>query len=168
MAIFKADEILQFAKRVEENGEKFYRHAAEITEDEEARYLFNHLADEEIKHGQIFAGMLANLDLLSRMEAQAPAETYPGEYYSYLRNYIDGSVIFTRSAESDFRDIRDTLAAINFAIDREVDSILYYTEIKRIVPSQQHKTIDGIIDEERRHFMQLSDYKKDYEKRSGR
>jgi rubrerythrin len=165
MALFKADEILQFALRVEENGEKFYRYAARITEDEEARYLFNHLADEEIKHGRIFAGMLSNMDLLSKMEAQSPAETYPGEYFSYLRNYIDGSVIFTQKAESDFRDIRDTLAAINFAIDREVDSILYYTEMKRLVPSQQHKTIDEVIEEERRHFMKLSGYKKEYERR---
>jgi len=40
MNIFKPAEIMQFAVRIEENGEKFYKQAAQATKDEEAKYMF--------------------------------------------------------------------------------------------------------------------------------
>ncbi|MFB3926529.1 MAG: ferritin family protein [Syntrophales bacterium] len=163
MAIFEANEIFQFAVRIEENGEKFYRHAATITEDEEERYLFNYLADEEVKHKEIFKNLLSGMDLTSRMEIKDPPETYPGEYMQYLRNYLDGQIIFDKKTETEFSHITDTLSAVTFAIDREVDSVLYYSEIKKLVPQREHKWIDKIIDEERKHFLKLSELKKELE-----
>ena len=47
---FNANEILQFAIRIEENGEKFYHHAARITKDEDTKKMFEYLADEENSH----------------------------------------------------------------------------------------------------------------------
>ncbi len=168
MPIFDVNEVFQFAVRIEENGEKFYRHAAVITEDETARYLFNHLADEEIKHKDIFKGMAARMDMTQKWEAQDPPEEYPGEYMEYLRNYLDNNVVFNSKAESEFKDIQDTMAAINFAIDRETDSILYYSEIKQLFPKSGHAVVDKIIAEERRHFIRLSEFKKEYLKREGK
>jgi rubrerythrin len=164
MAIFDVNEVFRFAIRIEENGERFYRHAAVITEDETARYLFNHLADEEMKHKGIFKGMAEKMDLLKKMEAQCEPESYPGEYIEYLRNYLDNNVVFNQKAEAEFAHIQDTLAAINFAIDRETDSILYYSEIKGLVPKGGHALIDEVIAEERKHFMRLQEFKKEYEK----
>ncbi len=160
MKVFDASEIYQFAMRIEENGEKFYRRAAGITEDEEAKYLFNFLADEEVIHKKIFGV------LLSKMEKYEPDETYPGEYMAYLRDYLDNKVVFSsKTMSEEFCDIKDTLSALDFAINREVDSIFFYGEAKNFVAKSQLSTIDQIIAEERRHFAKLTDFKKEYEKR---
>jgi hypothetical protein len=45
-----------------------------------------------------------------------------------------------------------------------VDSVLYYHEIKRFVATGQHDAIDKIIEEERKHFSQLSKMRKNYDK----
>ena len=160
MKIFEASEIYQFAMRIEENGEKFYRRAANITEDDEARYLSNFLADEEVNHKKVFGA------LLSKIGKYEPDEQYPGEYIAYLRDYLDNKVIFsTKSVNEEFCDIKDTLSALDFAVNREVDSILYYGEMKNFVAKNQSETIDKIIVEERKHFSKLTKFKKEYEKR---
>ena len=47
-----------------------------------------------------------------------------------------------------------------FAIRREIDSINYYNEIKSFVPEEQRNLVEEIIEEERRHFLKLSEFKK--------
>ena len=86
MKIFDARDVIQFALRIEEDGEVFYRKAALAAQDKDIRDLFNFLADEEIQHKALFR------EMFSKMEALQPAETYDGEYASYLSDYIDGKV----------------------------------------------------------------------------
>jgi hypothetical protein len=62
--------------------------------------------------------------------------------------------------EKELPAVKDTFSAIKFAIQRELDSILYYQEIKKFVTKDQHDLIDGIIEEERRHFLKLSKFLK--------
>jgi rubrerythrin len=59
--------------------------------------------------------------------------------------------------------VKDTSAAVDFAIQRELDSILYYHEIKNLVPTTQHETIEKIIVEERKHYAALVDMKKRFQ-----
>ncbi len=153
---FDAAEIVGFAVRIEENGEKFYRFAATLSDDEDTRYLFNFLADEELKHKQFFGSILSKLDLSS-----LPFETYPGEYIEYMRSYLDRQIIFSKAKEKEAAEITDMLSAVNFAMDRETDSILFYSEIKKLVPDKQHEKIEEIINEERRHFVKLANFRKE-------
>ena len=157
MNIFTASDVINFAIRVEEDGEAFYRKAAKAAKDGDIQALFNGLADAEVNHKKIFAGMLA------QVETVEPAETYEGEFAAYLSDYIDGKVIFTKAAEEKFgADSGDAQAAIIFAQGREADSILYYHEMKRFVSPKYYEDIDKIIDEERKHFYQLAEMKKKY------
>ena len=159
MSDFEASDIFEIAIRIEKNGSTFYRYAVQIAKDEEAKKLFNYLADEEDKHKTIFK------EILSKVDSHEPLESYPGEYGAYLRDYVDGNIVFTREAmDSELSMIKDTLSAINFAIRRELDSILYYHEIKRFISKSQHDSIDKIIDEERKHFETLSKIRKKYKK----
>ena len=154
MKIFDVSEIFQFAIRIEENGEKFYRYAARLTKDEVAKEMFNYLADEEINHKKTFE------ELLSKIDKYEPPESYPGEYFAYLRAYVD-NIIFTRELQdTELSMVKDTLSAIKYAVQRELDSILYYHETKKFVPTSQHNLIDRIIDEERKHFLKLLELKK--------
>ncbi|MCX5816376.1 MAG: ferritin family protein [Proteobacteria bacterium] len=159
MSIFlQASDVFQFAIRIEEDGELFYHRAAMMAEDKEIQKLFDRLADEEVRHKRIFQ------DMLVKIEEYRPTESYSGEYMAYLRDYIDNKVIFTKeSKEKGFKGVFDAQSAIDFAIQRELDSILYYQEAKQFVAPKQHGQIDKIIEEEQKHFAVLSELKKNYQ-----
>ena len=58
------------------------------------------------------------------------------------------------------KKIKDIKEAIRFGIEVELDSINYYQEIKRFMPDYQKDAVDKIVEEERNHFLKLSDIKK--------
>ena len=155
MGVFAASDIVEVAIRIEENGVNFYKFAEQIAKQQEAKELFAHLAQEEIKHKKIFETIFA------KMEKSNPPESYEGEFSAYLRSYVDNNLIFTKEAiDKELAKVTDTIAAFDFAIRRELDSILYYHEIKRLVPAAQHGAIEQIIDEERKHYSILTELKK--------
>ncbi|MCM8785913.1 MAG: ferritin family protein [Candidatus Omnitrophica bacterium] len=149
---FNISEIYQFAIKIEENGEKFYRKVAWKTKDKKVKDLFIFLADEEVRHKRIFE------ENLKKIEKYEPSESYPGEYFAYLRAYAEG-LIFTKNIEKELEK-EDILEAIDFGIRRELDSIMYYLEMKDFIPETQELEIDKIIKEERSHFIKLSNLKK--------
>ncbi|UCD05114.1 MAG: ferritin family protein [candidate division WOR-3 bacterium] len=150
MSVFEPSEVFQFAIRIEEGGEKFYREMANKIENAEVKSLFSALADDEVKHKKTYQGML------SKIEEYEPFESYPGEYFSYLRAYADNIIFTPQRMEEEMKKITDAASALKFAIDRELDSILYYQEVKNLVPKNQRDIIDKIIEEERKHFMKLT------------
>ena len=157
MQVFTANDIVEVAVRIEENGINFYNFAQQIAKTEDAKKLFDQLAHAEAAHKRTFE------KLLSQIETYKPAETYTGEYSAYLRNYVDNNLIFTKDVmDKQLSKVTDTLGAVEFALQRELDSILYYHEIKNLVPQSQHETIEKIINEERKHYAMLLDMKKRY------
>lgn len=153
MSVFEPSEIFQFAIRIEENGEKFYREMALKLDNKEVKELFSALADEEVKHKLTYEGMVSNI------EKYEPFESYPGEYFAYLRAYADNHIFTPNTLKQEMAKIKDAASALKFAIARELDSILYYQEVKKLLPENQRTIIDKIIDEERRHFVKLSSCK---------
>ncbi|MGC8976866.1 MAG: ferritin-like domain-containing protein [Candidatus Ratteibacteria bacterium] len=150
---FNVSEIYQFAIKIEENGEKFFRDIAGKTKDIKVKDLFIFLADEEVRHKKVFE------ELLSKIEKYEPPEIYPGEYFAYLKAYAE-ELIFPKGVEKEIEK-EDVIEAINFGIRRELDSIMYYLEIKGFVPETQHSQLDKIIEQERSHFVKLSNLKKE-------
>jgi rubrerythrin len=146
----KIQDVVNFAIRIEENGERFYREAAEIVANQAVKELFQRLAQEEIGHKKTFEKLLSSLD------DYRPPETYEGEYFAYLKDFIDGKAVFKdHPGIGDLAKASSTVGALDFAIQRELDSMLYYQELKRFV-TRQSDTIDLIIEEERKHFAILS------------
>jgi rubrerythrin len=152
MEIFlQASDVIQFALRIEEDGEIFYRKAALMTGDKTTENFFNHLADEEVGHRKIFQNML------SEIVEYRPPESFQGEYLAYLRDYIDNKAVFTKYVkDQQLSDVHDILSAVSFAMQRELDSILYYQETKQFLSEKHHEIINRIIEEERRHFAKLA------------
>ena len=160
MKIFESQDILLFAKRIEENGERFYQQSADWLQDAKAKELFRYLAEEERVHRNVFEGMLSTMQKFDVREA------YEGEYLSYLQDYLDRKVIFdSKTAQGELADVQDPVSAIDFAIRREMDAILYFTEVKHFVSEGQQGPIDRILIEERGHFSKLNDLKKTFEKK---
>ena len=158
MQVFAASDIVEVAIRIEENGINFYKFAEQIARQEDAKKLFSQLAQAEAAHKRTFEKFFAD------MEKYNPPEQYAGEYSAYLRNYVDNNLIFTKEImDRQLSKVTDTVGAFEFAMQRELDSVLYYHEIKNMVPAAQHEAIDKIIEEERRHYTMLCDMKKRYE-----
>jgi rubrerythrin len=157
MSVFAASDIVEVAIRIEENGVNFYKFAEQIAKQEDAKKLFAGLAEAEVAHKKTFEKIFEN------MEKSSPSESYEGEYSAYLRSYVDNNLIFTKEVmDKQLAKVKDTSAALDFAIQRELDSILYYHEIKKLVPAGQHEAIEKIIEEERKHFLSLTAMKKNY------
>lgn len=155
MAVFEASDVVEVAIRIEENGANFYRAAVQMAVSEATKALFGQLADEEVLHQKIFAEMLAGMD------QTPPPEGYDGEYAAYLHNYVDDRLVFkTDTLAGELARIRDEAAALDFAIRRELDSLLYYREIRELLPADRREAIERIIREEKKHFVKLSDRKK--------
>lgn len=154
---FNISEVYQFAIKIEENGENFYRKIAQNTKNKEVKDLFNFLADEEIRHRKIFE------QNLSKIEKYEPPEIYPGEYFAYLKEYAE-ELIFPKNIEKELNK-EDIFEAINFGIRRELDSIMYYLEVKDLIPETQQQELDKIIKEEKSHFVRLSNLKKQLERK---
>ncbi len=155
MSSYQGSDIFQFAIRMEENGEKFYNYAASIAKDAKAREIFTRLASEEIKHRKLFA------DMFSRIDTIMPKESYPGEYMAYLQGSIDGKV-FSTTATKEMAEIKDVIAALDFAIGRELDSVLYYSEMKKYVTASAQDLLEQVIEEERKHVVILTNIKKTF------
>jgi len=153
MSSYQGRDIFQFAIRMEENGEKFYNYAASIAKDPKVYGIFTKLASEEIKHRKLFADMFSKIDTIM------PKESYPGEYMTYLQSSIDGKV-FSTTATKELAEIKDVIAALDFAIGRELDSVLYYSEMKKYVTSSAQGLLEQVIEEERSHVVILSEIKK--------
>lgn len=153
MSLFTASDVLQFAVRMEENGGRFYREATDRTDKMEVKTLFNSLASEEATHKETFE------ELLSKETVIEPREDYPGEYLANLQNYIDGKIFAASDKISTTVEASSIAMTLEFAIQREMESIHYYQELKAFVPVEDHNTLDKIINEERKHFMQLTEAK---------
>ena len=154
MSLFEPGEVFQFAIRIEENGEKFYRQMVQKFDEIKVKELFSYLADEEVKHKKTYE------EMVSKIEKYEPFETFPGEYFAYLRAYVDKIIFTQKEFDEEIANIKDINAALDYAINAELDSILYYQEVKNLVSENQRSTIDKIIEEERRHFVKLSEIKR--------
>jgi len=155
MAVFEASDIVEVAVRIEENGANFYRYAVQLAGKEELKALFQRLADEEVRHQRTFTEILAGMD------RNLPPEGYDGEYAAYLHDYVDNRLVFTAEAFiAELAKLGDEVSALDFAIQRELDAIHYYREIRELLPLNQREAVEQIITEEKGHFTRLSAIKK--------
>jgi rubrerythrin len=155
METLEAGDVFEVAIQIEKNGEKFYRHAVELSDDPKTKDVFSYAAGEEAKHRKMFE------TLAGKVEADyKPPESYPGEYCSYVKAYSRNHVFPEDKLEAQFEHVKTVEDAVEFAIQREIESILYYLEMKNFVPASQHKEVDRIIEEERKHYLRLVDLKR--------
>lgn len=159
---FNADEVFNIAIRIEENGARFYRKAAEFQEDAENRATLEKLASMEDIHKTTFEKMRTTL---SAAEKTATVFDPSGESVQYLAAMADmhggeGSP----SAADALTGQESILEIIDIAIGLEKESILFYLGLKDLVPPKlgQDKLYD-IISEERRHIIQLNGFRRKLE-----
>jgi rubrerythrin len=152
---FYGNELINIAIGIERRGIAFYDVLARSTKSVKAREIFQYLVGMERDHIRIFQGMLDEAD-----KYEVP-EAYAGEYGAYLQALVDSAVFTDDMVTSELATKSESdLAAVELGIGAEKDSILFYYEMREIVPKPARSKIDKIIAEEKLHLRQLTELKK--------
>lgn len=141
-------EFLEMAIKIEQNGYKFYEMAAQ-DKSKNVQDIFMQLAGREREHEHTFR------DMLTRAGGYVPEN--PCENYEYIRGVADSSIfagdraqaLVTKGAMTD-------IEAVEAGIGFEKDSILFYSEVRGMVPRQDQDIMDMIVNEEKKHLSELS------------
>lgn len=154
--VFSGSEIVEMGIQIEKNGRDFYNALAEKSQVSKAAELFRFLAGEEEKHIVVFE------NILKKVEKYEPAESYPGEYFAYMKA-LAAEHIFTQKdkGKQEAARISGEKQALAMGIKFEQDSIVFYQGMKKVVPEYGQKIIDELITQEQDHLKRLIDLKKD-------
>lgn len=155
MSLLNVNDLVQFAMRIEENGERFYRAWAERSSDAGHKAFFTKLADDEVKHKQIYSTMLGSI------EGFEPDMDSYEEYTAYLRMFTEGVLFNEEKNKQEMAQVKTMADALDFAAKQELDSILFYLELKTFVPKAQEETVNEVVKEERRHYIALLNARKE-------
>jgi len=152
---FSGSELISIAIGIERRGIDFYDIMVRSTQNATAGDVFQYLADMERQHIRIFQDMLSEADKYQMPETQA------GEYAAYLQALVDSAVFTDDMVTSEMATRAGSdIEAMELAISAEKDSILFYYEMKEIIPQRAQPTVSKIITEEKSHLRQLSEVKK--------
>ncbi len=143
-------EVLEVGERIERNGAKFYRRAAAICDDADISGLFVQLAQWEVRHIQVFKEMKEQL-AEQKWELGDFAPDRVGEPDAQA---LAGLAVFGIQPDpaEQLTGQESRAEVLRIAIEKEKDSIVYYTGLKDFVPRQRDReTIEEIIQEEMKH-----------------
>lgn len=143
--------LLDLALRIEKNGASFYRRLAAGTSEPQARSLFLDLADQEEAHYAFFTG-LKDEELRREWPAGRRA----------LVEFADRVIFGTEWVEQEAGLQTETAPAgdglnraLRFALRRELDSIVFYGELRKLLPAGPAAALDRIISAEQGHYQAL-------------
>lgn len=156
---FSGKELVEMAIRIEENGEKFYGIAAMAAKTEKLAELFSFLAEEEKKHAAYFASMK---DLVESPLERTIFEPYAEEALAYIKAIANTKIFKSpESIERLAREVGNEKGALDYAIDMEKESLLFYYEFIKGVRESDQEMLDKLIAAERDHLKKLTELKKE-------
>jgi len=152
--VFSINEVVRFAIEIEKEGILFYDLMASKTKNDDSKEIFKKLSDDEKLHQAIFETLLSSLpenEKLANLE---------NEYVAYLKAMIESSVFDKNEVAKIVESFSTDLEAIDYAIGKEKDSIVFYLNLLKLTPKETDiETIEKIIKEEQTHVLKLLDQK---------
>ena len=150
-----AIEVFEIAERIERNSVNFYRKAADAVTDENLSAILTSLAEFEKEHETSYANMRKQI---SAKEWDMITFDPENEMALYLQKIAEGHVFDPQ--KDPVKQLKDkvTIAGIlNFAIESEKNTIIFYLGLKNYVPATAGKNkVDEIINEEMSHIAELN------------
>ncbi len=147
---FNAIEVFTIAEQIERDGAAFYRKAAEMFTRPDICELFGQLVEWELEHEQTFA------DMRTGFQRDNPSVTVSDPEQCKAMAALSEFTItsLTPRGLADSMSLDDVL---RFALQKERDSITFYTGLKGFVaePTAAAK-IDDIIGQELQHIEMLT------------
>ena len=143
----KAIGALKMAIRIEQNGYRFYRRAAEETDDSKGKELFSSLADDEEAHESIVKTRLKALERDGEWKRVA-AEEWPDP-----SPFMGEDPIFSRERIAEgVHDYTSELSALRMAYLIEKNAVEFYTKAARETQDPVGKAMyQDLADWERSH-----------------
>ncbi|SHH28452.1 ferritin-like domain-containing protein [Thermosipho atlanticus] len=137
------NELMGIALKIEGVGYSYYSNLSKKSP-EKIRTLFEELANEEREHSRIFE------ELLKQYEEKSIGMLNEEEV-GYATTYAQ-EIIFPKLNDENIPS--NLKEALKRAIEVEKDSIIFYTNIKALIPSLE--VLNKIIEEERLHLKKLT------------
>jgi len=150
-----AIEVFEIAERMERNSVNFYRKAAKAFTDENLSAILHSLSEFEKEHEKNYANMRKQI---STKEWDLITFDPENEIALYLQKIADSHVFDPKKDPAAQLKDKGTIADIlNFAIESEKNSIIFYLGLKNYVPATTGKNkVDEIINEEMSHITELN------------
>ena len=150
--VFSHSEGLRIACEMEKRGEAFYRRAAKLTTSDAAHALLVSLAEDECRHLREFER------LYQRCLADGNQnEPYDDETNAYL-SAVAADIVFPGGLMAVRRGFDSPDAVLEYAIQSEKDSVLFYTELAmRSRNADSRDIFSEIARQERHHMMRLQE-----------
>lgn len=152
MVTLSARDALRYALQIETNGQAFYREVAARAQDRNARLLFADLADQEARHYRTFAAMLAKAPPAPEPSFEERRQIEAHLQALYDRALFGGEERGTALAQQAV----DEAAAVRAAMAFEKDTLLFFFELRDLVPTAGGAVLAAIIGEEQEHLRQLA------------
>jgi rubrerythrin len=160
---FYASQILDAARHIERNGATFYRAAADSMADVRVAAMMRKLAEMEDAHEQTFALMQQGLNAIESAPLSESAESA----LDFLRGMAEKYVFDPRRQPGELLQARaDPVQVLEFAIEREKDSVIFYEGIRVMAPRALcGARLDEIVAQEMGHIMMLTQQTERMERR---
>ena len=141
---------LEIAEKIERNGATFYRRAAGLSSDPDMVLLFVQLAQWEMRHVKVFQ------EMKKRCLHQGRYDASPGHGAGDLLDarVMAGLAVFgmQKDPSRDLTGCESRPDVLRMAIDKERDSIVFYSGLRAFVPQVgDQKAIEDVIAEEMKH-----------------
>jgi rubrerythrin len=150
MPALSAKSVLRWAMEIEESGKAFYEAVAAKAQDREAKLILQDLAYQEERHYRTFQNMLDKVP-------EADIETDSAEYQRYLQTALDKALLGgPEKGLALAQQASNEAEALQAAIAFEKDTLLFFYDLRDMVPASQRETISAIIEQEKSHVKQLS------------
>jgi rubrerythrin len=148
-------EFFEIAERIERNSVNFYRKASEALTDENLCAILLSLSEFEKEHEKSYANMRKQISARGLDITTFDPEN---EMTLYLQKIADSHVFDPKKDPVEQLKDKGTIADIlNFALESEKSSIIFYLGLKNYVPATAGKNkVDEIINEEMSHIAELN------------
>lgn len=146
---------VRIAAEMERRGGEFYRYAAKISKNPEARELLRLLADDEKTHEREFVGLA---EALQAARPDGRKEQFYDEETSAYLSAVAAEVVFSGGLMSlvPGKGFESPCAILANSIQSEKDSILFYSEMKVQARDEQARSVfDEIVRQEKHHLGRL-------------
>jgi len=144
-------DVIDLAVQTEIRGEKFYREAMGQADRADARSLFGYLAQEEVRHKQVFQGLSPSI-----VVTEIDPTTWD-DVVEYIHATVDSA--FFRQTDAPIRLIPQGATVndmVRMAMNFEKQTLLYFYTLRDLVQPSNRPLIDKIVDEEKSHIRRLA------------
>ncbi len=145
--------MVETSVKLEEQSVQLYERLAEKIPESSIKKIFKLLGDEEKQHVAIFSQMAGRITYEMALE-------YKQEHIDALLEHFRTKIISPEKMGEKIRELKDVDSIFKFAISIELDHIMFYTEIKEFLRKEDKELVNDLIEEERRHFLKLMQYRK--------